>query len=364
MSGKNLNPIVLLQLMMQYNDDSPDESTRIFMFNRNYRIRIHHETDEESKKRKSRLSSETKQTAKKVTKELLKKSLKGQLGKVWVDPKMKKIAVPLEMATGNSGYGVLPTGSRIDIPEGQFIRAFTYWWGVNDIDISVFAITLDGRQEEFSWRNMWNKQSHEIAFSGDQTSGYEGGCEYFDIDFELFHKNHPDFRYLIFCNNVYSGIDFSKCNCFAGFMIREQDPHDVPIWKGERDPKSYQYNGRKIFDPKTVATSFRITADTTFCHLFAIDLETREMIWLNMARKDRSIIAGNSPMDFLLRVCKATDVFSMYDLYTWAGEQVDSPEEADIIVGDDEIKGLLREDQEWIHSWDFEKMLKLLNPGS
>ena len=35
---------------------------------------------------------------------------------------------------------------------------------------------------QFSWRTMSERQSSAITFSGDQTSGYYGESEYFDID--------------------------------------------------------------------------------------------------------------------------------------------------------------------------------------
>lgn len=374
MSGSKLNPTVLLQLAMQYRSASLNGTPRTFVFTKNHRIRVHKETDEEIAKRKSYLNWNKKNLAEVNTRILLKKSLQGKLSNkaVWIHPDMHKIAVPLQMAASENGYGVLPSGSRIDIPAGQFVRAFTYWEKVNDIDLSVFAMSESGNREEFSWRNMWGKQSQEIAFSGDQTSGFNGGSEYFDIDLDEFVVNHPGFRYLIFCDNVYSGIPFSECECRAGFMLRDTDPKKVPLWKGERNESEAALGIRgfnetrdhtSIFDPKTVATSFRITADSTMCYLFTIDLKNREMVWLNLVPNSKARVAATADMDFLIRTLQITDVFSMYDLYAWSADAVvENPEDADILIGDEEIEGELREDQEWIHSWNFEKMLKLLNP--
>ena len=357
MSG--MNPVILIQLLMKYHSYE-GANKRVFKFTRNERMRIHRETDEEASNRKSVLSAKTVSLVETDILSRLRDVLKNRVGKVWIDPKMKGIALPLQMATGETGFGVLPTGSRIDIPKGKFIRAFTYWEKVNDIDLSVFAITEDGRQREFSWRNMYNNQGAEITFSGDQTSGYKGGSEYFDIHLDLFKEMHPEYRYLIFCNNVYSGIDFSKCECFAGFMSRFNE-HEMP-WKGEREiPNEMKADAKKIFDPKTVGSSFRINADSTFCYLFAIDLENRQMIWLNLARDTRMRVAGEEKMDYLTNWFKVTEVINLYDLFTMmATEIVDNPEDADICVSDDEIPGILKPGTEWIHSWNFEKVLGYL----
>ena len=370
-----LNPIVIVQMLMQYHNGRQDNTPRTFAFTRNGTLHINRETEDEIKRRKSVLREHTVRKAEGKFQKLLKTALKDRIGNVWIDPEMKKIAVPLQMSAGNSGFGVLPTGSRVDIPEGKFIRAFTYWEKVNDIDLSCFAITESGQQAEFSWRNMYGLQGSGIAYSGDQTSGFNGGSEYFDIDLASFKRLHPDYRYLVFTNNVYSGINFSQYDCKAGFMIREENPKKVPMWKGERnanrdvagffhdvhpkDPK----DAPPVFDPKTVETSFRINAESTFAYLFAIDLDRRQMVWLNMERAGNTRVAGTTDMSFLLRYMTVTDVFSVYDLYDWAGVTVKNPEDADIAVGDREIPGLLKNGCVWVHSWDIEKMHRLLTAG-
>ena len=213
---------------------------------------------------------------------------------------------------------------------------------------------------------MWGKQGEEIAYSGDQTSGYNGGSEYFDVDIDLFKANHPGYRYIVFCNNVYSGINFNECECKAGYMIRETNPEDVPTWKGERNDRDRVSTRQPvIFDPKTVQTSFRINAESMFAYLFAIDLESREMVWLNLARSDNMRVAGMSQMEFLLRYLTITDVFNVGDLFSWAGEEVSSLEDADIVISDEwgmSIAKPLQEGSEAVHSWDFEKMLRFLQP--
>ena len=110
---------------------------------------------------------------------------------VYLEDGMKDIAMPLDMATANGGVGCLPTGSRIAIPNGAIVRAFTYWEKVNDVDLSCWLVDKDFNNiKEFNWSE-WNDirnyrhyhtnwDLNAVNFSGDQTSGYNGGSEYFD----------------------------------------------------------------------------------------------------------------------------------------------------------------------------------------
>ena len=55
----------------------------------------------------------------------------------------------------------------------------------------------------------------------------------------------------------------------------------------------------EIYEPKTVETSFTINCDSTFAYLFALDLRKSELIWLNIAKKSNTRVAGNTPLYFL-----------------------------------------------------------------
>lgn len=343
-----INPIVLIQMLMQYHNYS--SGSRVFKFMRNGRLRLHRETEEEIERRQSVLSPEICKLAEKTIRNQLTEALKGRAGKVYVDPRMKSIAIPLQMSASQTGFDVLPTGSRVKIPDGKKIRAFTYWEKVNDIDISCFGLTEDGYQQEFSWRNMYRNQGSDITFSGDETSGYNGGSEYFDIDLDLFKAKHPTFRYVVFCDNIFSGggsIHFDNCFCKAGFMIR-----DVK-------------DSGEVYEPKTVKTSFRVSGDTSFNYMFAIDLDTREMIWLNIVREGNHAIAGEEKMDFLLNYLTVTEVFNVYDLFKACGTPAHDVIEADVVVTNYHFDDTIAEDlkgKELIRSYEFEKILKYIQP--
>ncbi len=335
------NAIILIQLIMQYANYVANTG-RAFKFTRYNKLKVHKETATEQAKRKSVLSPERVEELSVVMRESLRKLLAGKVGKVYVSPNMYNVAIPLQENTSNGGYGVLPKGSRIHIGDCKKIRAFTYWEKVNDIDLSVIGITEDGRQIEFSWRTMYNQQSLELAYSGDQTSGYNGGSEYFDINVSLFKKKHPEIKYLVFCNNVYSGTYFSGCLCKAGYMLRDVEE------SGE------------VFEPKTVKSSFIINCDSTFAYLFGIDLEKNDFVWLNASRDSNAIVAGATLLAFLIDYFKIISILNVGTLFEMlATEIVESPEDADVIVSDEKLE--VREGVEVIRSCDFEKITALIN---
>ena len=333
------NPLVLLQLLYSY--QNPASGLRSFVFTKHGMTNVHYETEEEGAKRKSVLDEETLRIVREYLVSKLREVYAGLIkGSVYVDPEFRRIAVPINESASNGGYGTLPKGSWLPLPRSRVIRAFTYWEKVNDIDLSVQGLMEDGRFMEYSWRTMWHNQAEDICYSGDETSGYYGGSEYFDVDVELFKRNHPRVEYLIFCNNVYSSKNFNECVCRAGYMTRER------LSSGE------------IYEPKTVETSFTIDAPSTYAYLFAIDLRKNRLIWLNTNRAGSCHVAGESGSGFLRRYFDMTDVFNAASLAFAAAENiVPSPEDADVIFSD----RFESDDKVVIRSYDVEKLMALAN---
>ena len=336
------NTIILLQLQQKYAAAKRPGVSREFTFVRNNLIRTHKESDREIKKRRSVISEGQAKTVRAYVDEKLDKLLRGRLGRVYVDTLMKNYALPLQESSGQSGYGVLAKGSRLKIEDGKKIRAFTYWEKVDDIDLSVIGLKEDGSAMEFSWRTMASKQSDAIVFSGDETSGYAGGSEYFDIDVEMFRIEYPDIRYLIFCDNVYSNVTFDRCMCKAGYMLRDL------------------FDSGEIYEPKTVQTSFLVNGKSIFAYLFGIDLKEREFMWLNLSSSRRTIVAGDTSMSFLLDYFKITDTMNVYRFFElMAQELVEDPEQAELIVSD-RIKLAEGDKRKVIRSYDHEKLITLM----
>lgn len=335
------NPIILIQLYIQYMNYNANVG-RTFKFAKNNMVIVHKENDTEMKRRKSIVSKEVRDTVVPIVYNNLKDIYKNKLGTVYIDDSMKKIALPIQETASMGGFGVLPKGSRLPMKEGKVIRGFTYWEKVDDIDLSVIGITEDGTQVEFSWRTMAGLNSLAIVYSGDQTSGYNGGSEYFDIDVEKFRNMYPNVKYIVFANNVYSRIPFMRCICKGGYMIRED------VDSGE------------VFEPKTVASSFAINCDSTFAYLFGIDLDTNELLWLNVARSGITQIAGTTSLAFLLDYFKITSIINVYDLFEMlASTLTNDSSVADVVVTDEEV--VTKEDAVVVRSCDIEKIMAYMN---
>ncbi len=336
------NVIVLLQLLIQYSQHRNGGTARSFKFTKYNKLRVHTETKEEQAKRKSFITEGQANMLASGVLANLKTVLKERLGKVYIDPDMANYALPLQENTSQGGFGVLTCGSRIHIPETKKLRAFTYWEKVNDIDLSVFGIDDDGNRTEFSWRTMAGKQSGAITYSGDETSGYNGGSEYFDIDMDKFREMYPKVHYMIFCDNVYSRVPFDKCFCKAGYMTRDLE------------------DSGEVYEPKTVKSAFMVNADSTFAYLFGLDLRTNDFIWLNKARNSSVTVAGTTDMNFLIDYFHVTDIINVASFFEMmATEVVTDISEAEVVVTDKEVE--CAEDVTVIREYDVEKLMKLMN---
>ena len=340
---RDASGIVLLQLLNHYKYYETER--RIFMFTRFNKLKMHAETIDEMRGRKP-VSDVVLRQLEPLFEDRVRMHYESiNIGNVYISEEMKRIAVPIQENTGEVGYGILTRGSRIPIPKKKVVRVFTYWEKVHDIDLSLMGIYDDGRVSEFSWRTMARNQSRAICYSGDVTDGYNGGSEYFDINLKEVRKMYPDLKYLLVCNNIYSSMcnSFKDCYCIAGYMTRDR------ISSGE------------IYEPKTVKSAYTINANSRFAYLFAIDLETNELVWLNLSRSENRAVAGSSRFNSKKAFdpyIYATDMFNVHDLFTYmATKVVDDPNEADIIVSDE----VTIEGKKIIRSYDVEKMLYYLN---
>ena len=335
------NPIINIQLYLKYMQYDPSQVARTFTFTKNNMAKVHIETSDEVIRRKSILNFEQALACKEAIKANIQNIYKNTLGKVYIDPSFKNMALPLNQSTGNFDFGTMTTGSIIDIPKDKKIRCFTYWEKVHDIDLSCMGLKEDGSTVEFSWRSMYDKQSNAICYSGDQTSGYNGGSEYFDVDIDKIRERYPNMKYMIFNNNVFSGIKFSGCICRAGYMMRDK------VDSGE------------VFEPKTVETAYTINCDSTFAHLFALDLINHKIIWLNVSQDSMRRVGACGQFQYLTKYFDITKYINVYDLFKMkATEVISDPEEADTIVMDGNIK--LKEGQVQITSRDQEAIMKYM----
>lgn len=345
---EDLSGILLMQLYLHYClYDPKNVKPRNFVFTKFNMVKTHTETPTEFKRRKTKLSNDNATLIADRVDELLGDHYEDKVkGNVYISPKMANVALPLQETAANFGFGALPTGSRVHIPNGKIVRIFTYWDKIDILDLSAMALDADGfKTNNYNWTNIAWWQRPYMVHSGDCCDGYNGGSEFIDLDISGYKKAHPKDKYLIFNLNVWSGYKtFESGNCNAGYMLRDS------VQSGD------------IFEPKTVKTSYSISANSRFAYLFAVDLDKEDLVWLNVVKDSKQILAAVTSFDFLLPYIYRTKHLNVYNFFNMAAEHITRrPEDADVIVSDTLIPGLDTEGKEIIHSYDTEKMLKYIN---
>lgn len=235
----------------------------------------------------------------------------------YVSPQMYQVAMPVYNET-ISGYGVMPRGSQVILPPDKKVRFFTSWKGKYDVDLSLVGLTDEGERVEFSWRTMYQNQSDAIAYSGDALAG-DGACaEYADVDLSAFAEKYPNIKYLMVCQNMYTGHSFDRCPCRTGYMLRDKAD-----------------TGR-VFEPKTLQSIFDVDCNASFVQLFGLDVRAGKLVWLLSPQANHAKLAAKADFDLLITslkiaeklnvawVLKHTDCFPMSD-----------PERSFVAFGDD-----------------------------
>ena len=342
------NGILLMQLYLHYCFYDPNKiKPRNFVFTKFNMVKTHTETSKEFKRRKTKLSGADADLIADRIDEMLEDHYVDKVkGNVYISPKMADVALPLQETSSNFGFGALPTGSRVHIPRGKVIRIFTYWNKIDILDLSAMGLNADGsKTNNYNWTNIERWQRPYMVHSGDCCDGYTGGSEFIDLDISGYKQDHPEDKYLVFNLNVWSGRKtFESGDCHAGYMLRDS------VQSGD------------IFEPKTVKTSYSISANSRFAYLFAVDLDKEDLVWLNVIKDSKQILAAVTSFDFLLPYIYRATHLNVYNFFNMAAEHITRrPEDADVIVSDTLIPGLDTEGKEIIHSYDAEKMLKYIN---
>ena len=191
------------------------------------------------------------------------------LGKVYIDPELKKFPIPFAGRSASKSLRQLTRGSRLPIGEGNTVRFFMWWkesvaTGTVDIDLSAVMYDADWNYlEHISWTNL-KSAKYRAAHSGDFTSAPDGASEFIDLDLASI-LNYGG-RYVVASVLSFTNQPFSELpECFAGWMIR-QNP-----------------NSGEIYEPQTVRDKVDLTANSAICIPAIIDLQQREIVWTDMS---------------------------------------------------------------------------------
>ena len=311
----NKNPAVLYQLMSTVTTDTVD--ARTFSFYAKNKIKTHIETEYEARWRKSRLNDATKKLVHDVCFDKIAGHYKAaeSLGKVYIAPNFYKVAMPVNTSASGKGTDVPSTGTRLPIT-GTKIRSFVHWENAFDIDSSVILEHADGKLDSINFCNYRSVNYLGAArFSGDITG--PKGTEYFDLDLESL-KTQGVKKVVFTFHGFYSTLN------------------DGEIYCGYQNKNDFN---TKAWDPKNIELKIHVKGDKRAYVAFAIDLETMEIVVLNLMRDEDSRVV--SPKDFSAVAAfmdPAKLELNMGIIAEWrAAEVVETPEEADVVFADDYV---------------------------
>jgi hypothetical protein len=191
------------------------------------------------------------------------------LGKCFLDEKLKNYLVPFSQRSARKALRTLVRGSRIDLPEANVIRFFLWWKNGKertDIDLSAALYDADYKYKDVvSYYNLKNYGGHH---SGDIVDAPVGAAEYIDIN--IAKTVEMGVRYVVMSLNSFTQQPYCDLpECFAGWMTRTHA------------------DSGEIFEPRTVDNKIDIASDTRICLPLIIDLFNMEVIWTDIALKNR-----------------------------------------------------------------------------
>jgi hypothetical protein len=263
-------------LVMKSHFTSTEESPYRTVINKRGRIRV-------LKNRLGRLSQET--TLKLIA--ILEKSILNQIRKtksswsderVWIDERLRKYTVPLQLRKASPATIVLGRGSRVPVEMGKTLRLFVYWKDATmetDLDLSIIQF---GADLNYIGHVSWTRLTGDgIVHSGDIQSAPHGAAEFIDINLATLTEGYKKCRYIAPQIHRYRGDTFAKLTCHSGWMMRE------------KSDGSY-----KTFDIKTVVNKFDLNGQSSYAMPILIDLWQEEIIYVDLYVGDPSPMSSSA----------------------------------------------------------------------
>lgn len=247
-----------------------------------------------------------------------------KLGNVYLDEELKKIPLPTNMRSSSSSLKPIVRGTRTPVGNAKVIRAFVHWFDENgreDLDLTATFVGM-GKSTHIGWNGTHNSQKLG-CYSGD-IRHRQGPCaEYIDIKVDSALKE--GYKYVILDVRNYNGGSFKSLrDCVAGYMERENA------------------KANEIFVPKTISNCTRLENDSSTTLMSIIDLETREVIHLDIDQDGIPVASANFEqiLEAIKPYCELPE-FSVHHLLELhvetRGNIVDNEEDADLALKFDDF---------------------------
>lgn len=165
---------------------------------------------------------------------------KEDLGKVYLDPKLKQFNIPISQRTSSLSSNLMTRGSKVSLNLKDVLRVFTYWKNSENtmIDLDLSSVLLS---ESFEYKGkvyFGYQRMKGASHSGDIRNAPKGANEFIDLNISELKSNGV--RYVVMYVNVFTGLTFNNFDCKAGFLnLTNEDtnlvfnPYGEVKFKGE-----------------------------------------------------------------------------------------------------------------------------------
>lgn len=256
-------------------------------------------------------------------------------GKVFVDPVLKGISVPLNVRDSSKGR-VLPSGSKVKLgTDSPIIRMFTHWENHKTrVDIDLSAVFYGEKSDNKDYVNYTRLKNGFAVHSGDYVDAPapHGATEFVDIDVE---------------KALATGVRYVEMDIrsYAGVPLKEMGQEEK-LFAGVSFPEDGQTG--ELFDLAHNPWSFTPSGEAKFSmSVFVFDLVEGEMMWVDGNLSTGSFASGvhqpESDSSFgVISSMFNSKFFSLYDLFVThlgEGQAVEERDEADTVVsiGDSDV---------------------------
>ena len=255
-----------------------------------------------------------------------------KLGKVWIDPELKNIAIPMSQRSASDGLMQLERCSRFSLGKKDVIRFFIHWKEPEekrtDVDLSV--VFFDENLKFIEQISYMNLRSDYCWHSGDITSAPNGATECIDLKISKAIANFA--AYAVPVVNLFSGQNFDT----------------LPVAQFGWMTRSAMHDG-EIFEPKTVQNCFNLRSPNKMILPAVIDLISKEVIWLDLGMKTTGWINNVSTQGNKIRILfeyfinkRVVSIFDVFNIHAHSrGERTLSRDEADTIFDLESAKDLV-----------------------
>ena len=253
--------------------------------------------------------------------EIIKEKFKSlePLGKVYIDPELKKIPLPTNMRSLSESLIPVIRGERINIEPGtKVIRTFVHWfdrYGNQDIDLHGYLVKKDGTSTRFGFNSY---QGNSLGcYSGDIIARKGSCAEYNDIIISNVVK--AGYRYFISVAHNYRNASFVGMEEVVFGSMYRQTAESSKTWL-----------------PESIHTAFKVNADCRSVLLGVYDLVDHVFIPLDLDFGDFNTYMTGSTTGSIMKAIEpylTEPKLSVYHLLKWHQEargENSSIEEADV----------------------------------